>query len=67
MAFDYAENISTSWVMYRYPIPANLLAALAPWFTAIKWVFVGGSFGLLLIGVFVWIWRSIQRRIAKVD
>jgi hypothetical protein len=67
LVFDYAENISTSLVMYRYPAQTNLMAAIAPLLTPIKWIFVGGSFGLLFIGIFVLVWRAIQRRIANVD
>jgi hypothetical protein len=51
MLFDYLENISTSIVMYRYPTLTPLIAWAAPLFTAVKWIFVSGSFGLLLIGV----------------
>ncbi len=65
MAFDYAENISTSLVMFRFPEPTNFLAVAAPWFTAIKWIFVGGSFILLLIGVGGVIWQSVSRRFSK--
>ena len=65
MVLDYAENISTSLVMYRYPILTNLVATLAPLFTAVKWIFVGGSFILLLIGIFVLIWHAIRKRLVK--
>jgi hypothetical protein len=62
MAFDYAENISTSLVMFRYPEPTNIIAIMAPIFTAIKWIFVGGSFVLLMIGVIASIWLAIRKR-----
>ena len=65
MVLDYAENISTSLVMYRYPILTNLVATLAPLFTAVKWIFVGGSFILLLIGIFVLMWHAIRKRLVK--
>jgi hypothetical protein len=67
MVFDYAENTSTSLVMYRYPTPTDLVATIAPLFTVVKWVFVGGSFVLLLIGKFALGLRSIRKRFAKVD
>lgn len=60
--FDYLENVSTSIVMLRYPTPTALLAVLAPIFTLVKWVFVGGSFALLLIGAVVSIWRWVRGR-----
>lgn len=57
MLLDFAENLSTSWVMLRYPAPAPLAAALAPVFTLLKWLFVNGSFLLLLAGV---LWLAIR-------
>jgi len=47
MIFDFLENISASIVMAQYPSSADLAASLAPAFTFIKWIFVGGSFALL--------------------
>lgn len=60
--FDYLENVSTSLVMWRYPERTGVVDLLAPVFTLVKWVFVGGSFGLLVVGVVVGIWRWVQRR-----
>jgi hypothetical protein len=60
--FDYLENITTSWVMFRFPQPAYLPATLAPFFTATKWIFVGGSFGILIIGILTAIWDTIQSK-----
>jgi len=57
--FDYLENLSTSLVMARYPAPTPLVDGLAGMFTLVKWVFVGGSFVLLLIGVAVGVWRRL--------
>lgn len=51
--FDYLENASTSVVMVRYPSPTALVDTLAAVFTLAKWVFVLGSFVLLLVGVIV--------------
>ncbi len=51
MIFDYLENISTSLVMYRFPARTVVIDFLATLFTPIKWIFVGGSFLLLLIGI----------------
>ena len=60
--FDYLENISTSLVMWRYPARTMAVDVLAPVFTAVKWVFVGGSSALLFGGVLVGVWRWIKRR-----
>jgi len=49
--FDFAENASAAAVMARYPLRTPVLDVLATAFTPLKWVFVGGSFILLLVGV----------------
>jgi len=49
MLFDFLENITASIVMIRYPMLSPISAYLAPIFTFLKWVFVGGSFLILLI------------------
>jgi len=51
MLFDFLENISTSIVMARYPLETPVIAALAPVFTLLKWLFVGGSMLLVVVGV----------------
>jgi hypothetical protein len=60
--FDLLENISTSVVMLRYPQPTRVIDTLAPTFTLVKWVFVFGSFGLLLVGIAAGIGRWFVRR-----
>lgn len=59
--FDYLENVSTSLVMARYPAQTAVIAALAPAFTMLKWVFLGASFALLLIGIVIAVWRWLRR------
>jgi hypothetical protein len=49
--FDYAENVSTSLVMLRFPAQTPILDVLAPIFTLVKWSLVGGSVVLLVAGV----------------
>ncbi len=51
MIFDYLENVSTSLVMFRYPARTPIVDFIAPLFTGVKWILVGGSFVLLLIGI----------------
>ncbi|MFN2236402.1 MAG: hypothetical protein ACK2U1_19410 [Anaerolineales bacterium] len=60
--FDYFENITTSWVMFRYPQHAMFPAMLAPFLTATKWIFVGGSFVILIFVIFIFIWKTIRSR-----
>jgi hypothetical protein len=64
-AFDYLENLSTSLVMIRYPDRTPIIDILAPVFTLVKWVFVAGSFVLLLAAIGVGAWRLLKTRIGK--
>ncbi len=51
MIFDYLENSATSLVMARYPQSTPFVADLAPFLTLTKWIFVSGSFLILMIGI----------------
>jgi len=51
--FDFLENFSAALVIGRFPIETPMIAALAPAFTFIKWIFVGGSFALLFFAAAV--------------
>ena len=57
---DLLENISTSVVMIRYPSPTAVVDMLAPVFTMVKWVLVGTSFVLLIVGVVVGTYRWLR-------
>ena len=59
---DFAENLSTSLVMARYPSRTPGVDLLSPAFTLLKWVLVGGSFVLLIVGAVVAIWRWMARK-----
>jgi hypothetical protein len=59
---DFLENVATSLVMARYPQRTPVVDLLAPLFTLAKWLFVGGSFGLLVIVAAAGLWRWIQHR-----
>ncbi|MGC9350067.1 MAG: hypothetical protein ACP5JG_18145 [Anaerolineae bacterium] len=63
--FDYLENTATSLVMARYPARTPVIDLLAPVFTLVKWIFVGGSFVVLVLGFAVAIWRWASKRIHK--
>lgn len=49
VGFDYLENLATSLVMARYPAPTPVIDLLAGPFTLVKWIFVGGSFVVLVL------------------
>ena len=57
--FDYLENISASLVMGRFPGRTPVVDTLAPVFTMVKWILVGGSFMLLMVGAGIAGWRWI--------
>jgi hypothetical protein len=60
MALDYLENVATSLVMARYPDPTPVVVWLAPVLTLSKWVFVGGSFVVLVVGIVAALVKRIQ-------
>ena len=53
--FDMCENISTSAVMLAFP-QESFMASLAPIFTLVKWIFVNGSFFILIPAFLAVIW-----------
>ena len=60
--FDYLENISAALVMYRYPLQTPVVDSLASVFTMLKWIFISGSFILLLIGIVLVVWNWVRER-----
>ncbi|MCO6450851.1 MAG: hypothetical protein J5I90_08720 [Caldilineales bacterium] len=62
MLFDFLENCSASLVMWRYPDPTPIIVHLAPLFTALKWLFVSGSFVALLAGLVVLLVKRLRAR-----
>jgi hypothetical protein len=51
MVLDYIENITASIVMLRYPTQTPIVDLATVIATSIKWMFVGGSFLALVIGL----------------
>ena len=51
--------------MLRYPDQTALVADLAGMFTAAKWILLGVSFLLLLIGAVVLVWRWFWDRVGQ--
>jgi hypothetical protein len=48
--------------MYRFPERTPVVDSLATVFTSVKWIFVTGSFVLLIVGIVIGIWRWYRRR-----
>ena len=61
MIGDYLENISTSIVMWRFPLITPMIDWLAGMFTALKWLLIGGSFIALLLGGVMLVWQIFRR------
>jgi len=62
MLFDLLENLSTSLIMLRYPARTPVVDALAPAFTLVKWLFIGGSFIALIAGLLLVVWLQLKER-----
>ena len=60
--FDYLENLSTSLIMYRYPLQTPVVDFLAPLFTLLKWIFISASFFFLLIGIALAVGNGFGKR-----
>jgi len=60
--FDYLENISASVVMLNYPQHTPILDSLASVFTLIKWIFVNGSFVILVPALLIAFWKWVRGR-----
>jgi len=62
LLFDLLENLSTSFVMFRYPLTTPLVDVLAPIFSSIKWIFVSLNFLLLLALFVMFLWKKFISR-----
>lgn len=62
MLLDLLENTTTSLVMSRFPLHCPPGELLAPLFTPLKWLFVGGSFIILVVSFFIAVVKSLQKK-----
>lgn len=60
MLSDYLENISTSIVLWRFPAVTPVISSLAGIFTLSKWILIGISFVLLILGCLLAIWKWLR-------
>ncbi|MFW5713478.1 MAG: hypothetical protein ACOCYU_02280 [Brevefilum sp.] len=60
MLLDFIENSGASIVMARYPQQTPVLAHLTGFFTALKWLSIGGSFVALAFVLLLAIWKLIK-------
>ena len=59
---DYLENVAATLVIGRYPARTPVVDVLAPVFTFVKWIFVGGSFVILMVALVTALWGRARRR-----
>ena len=59
--FDLLENTAASIVIGRYPQPSPIAAHLAPFFTLVKWIFVGSGFAISIVLIILGLWRKIKK------
>jgi hypothetical protein len=59
--FDMLENIAASAVMLNYPSHTLIVDVLSPVFIFLKWVFIGGSFVILVPAFLAALWRQLRR------
>ncbi len=62
MLLDYLENIAAALVIGRYPARTPGVDVLAPVFTFVKRVFVGGSFVILMVALLAAVWARARKR-----
>ena len=60
--FDFLENISATFVIGRFPLRSPIAAYLAPVFTAVKWVFVSGSFIALAVLFAIFVLKKLNEK-----
>jgi len=63
LIFDYLENVVAVVVMVRFPDPTPVLPQIAGIFTSLKWIFIGGSFGILVLLLAIVVWKWIYLKI----
>jgi hypothetical protein len=63
--FDFIENSAASGVMLAYPNRPLIIAWVAAIATPLKWVLVGASFVLLLVGLVGWAFRALRNRVQR--
>ena len=61
-AFDFIENFSASIVIARYPLTTIVIDGLAGIFTLLKWVFIAGSFVVLVASVLLMFFHLKRER-----
>ncbi len=62
LGLDYAENCGAALVMGRYPQRTAIIDWLTPWSSLSKWLFVNGSFVVLVAVGLGYIWRRITKK-----
>jgi len=59
--FDYTENVLASFLMGLYPTQIGPLVYVTSFATFVKWVTLGASFALLMVGFATLIYTRVRR------
>jgi len=59
---DMLENLGSSIVMINYPSRTPVIDSLTPVFTTLKWLFVSGSFLILVAAFVAAVWKGTRSR-----
>lgn len=62
LLMDYLENVCVVTMLMTFPNTSTLVAQLSSLFTTTKWIFVGLTFVVTLIGAVAWLARKIQSK-----
>jgi len=65
VTFDFVENVCASLVFGFYPHRLEGLAFVAPYATMVKWIGIGLSFVLIILGIVGIVGMMIKRRLEK--
>jgi hypothetical protein len=65
LVFDYLENISSSIVMWRYPLRTPLVDYTVTVFTPLKWIILGLSFTVFSYSIIRFIYEHALK--VKID
>ena len=61
LVFDYLENISSSIIMWRYPMRTPLVDHAVTYFTPLKWIILSFSFLAFIYSVFRFIYMQVLK------
>lgn len=62
VVFDFIENICATFIFWAYPTRLEWLATVIPFVTMIKWIAIGISFAVIIVGFLIKVRKKILMR-----